>query len=102
MAMITQIDGPWLKGKPAHWLNYSMVIQQDDYTGNDYIQLQDDIRAKITEAATILKEHNITIFNIHTEKMLDSNKYDTIHRIAIGFEQKEDLMLAKMILKCNV
>ena len=102
MAMTTGLDGPWLKGKHAYWLNYATIMQQEDFTGNEYIQLQADIRAKIGEASVILKEHNIEIFNIYTMKDHDPRMYDTIHRIAIGFEHKEDLMLAKMILKCNV
>jgi len=99
---ITHPTGKWLKDKHAHWLPYATVVQQEDFTGNEYIQLQDDIRAKIAEAAAILKEHKIEICNIYTEKMYDPRMYDTIHRIAIGFDHEEDLMLARMILKCNV
>ena len=100
---ITQQDGAWLKGKHAHWLNYAKILHPDDFSGNEHIQMQDAIRAKISEAAGILKEHNIEIFNIYTMK--DSHNaatYETIHRIAIGFEHKEDLLLAKLILKCSV
>jgi hypothetical protein len=96
-------DGPWVKTTDkVHWLNYATVVQQSDFTGNEYIQLQNDIRAKVAEASSILKEHNIEIFNVYTMQALDTNMYDTVYRIAIGFAHKEDLVLAKMIIKCNV
>jgi len=104
MARSNQIpNGAWIQDKKhTHWLNYATVVQQADFTGNEFIQLQDDIRAKVAEASAILKEHNIEIYNIYTMQSLDTDHFDTVYRIAIGFEHGEDLLIAKMILKCNV
>ena len=103
MGKLNQIpNGAWQQNKHAHWLNYATVVQQPDFTGNEYIQLQNDIRTKVSDAASVLKEHNIEIFNIYTQQSHDANYFDTIYRIAIGFEHSEDLLLAKLILKCNV
>jgi len=103
MAMSKVLDGKWLQtDSKAHWLNYATILQCDDADGNYYIQLQAEIRSKISEAAAILEQHNIKIFNIYTMKEHDPRTWDNIHRIAIGFEHKEDLLLAKLILKCNV
>jgi len=102
MARLNQIpNGAWIQDKHTHWLKYATVVQQADFTGNEYIQLQDDIRAKVAEASAILKEHNIEIFNIYTMQMQDPKLYETVYGIAIGFEHGEDLLIAKLILKCN-
>lgn len=103
MARFNQIpNGAWMQDRHSHWLNYATILQQADFTGNEFIQLQDAIRAKVAEASAILKEHNIDIFNIYTMETHDPNTYETMYRIAIGFEHGEDLLIAKMILKCNV
>lgn len=103
MANTSRPDGKWLQtSTKAHWLNYATIIADNEFTGNEHIQLQAEIRNKVAAAANTLSEHNIKIFNIYTMKDHDPNNWDTIHRIAIGFEHEEDLMLAKLILKCNV
>ena len=103
MSKVRDLDGQWRQtDSKAHWLNYATILQPDDADGNDHMQLQAEIRSKISEAAAILEQHNIKIFNIYTMKDHDPRTWDTAHRIAIGFEYKEDLMLAKLVLKCNV
>jgi len=96
-------DGKWVQtDTKTYWLNYATILSHDDLTGNDRIQLQGEIRTRIAEAAHIMSEHNIKLFNVYTMQDNDPKTWDTIHRIAIGFEHAEDLMLAKMILKCEV
>ena len=103
MANNNTLHGKWLEtDSKVHWLNYATITAHDEFTGNEHIQLQAEIRTKVAAAAATLSEHNIKIFNIYTMKDNDPHNWDTIHRIAIGFEHKEDLMLAKLILKCNV
>lgn len=96
-------NGRWVQtDATTHWLNYATLLSHDDADGSDHMQLQREIRTRIAEAAHILSEHNIKLFNVYTMQDHDHHTWDTVHRIAIGFEHAEDLMLARMILKCNV
>jgi predicted component of viral defense system (DUF524 family) len=93
--------GKWLKRKTDYWLCYKKFHMFSDATGSDHIALQAELREAMREAAEILEEHKINIANIYSENVLDHRMYDNVYRIAIGFESKEDLVMAKLVLKAD-
>ena len=94
-------QGKWLRKKTDHWLRYKKFHVFSDATGNEHIALQAELREAMREAAEILDQHDIPIANIYSENVLDHTMYDNVYRIAIGFESKEDLAMAKLVLKAD-
>ena len=94
-------QGKWLKKKTEHWLRYKKFHMFSDATGSDHIALQAELRKAMQEATEILDLHSITIANIYSENVLDHRMYDNVYRVAIGFESKEDLAMAKLVLKAD-
>jgi len=87
--------------KSNHWLVYKKFVHFDDSTGNDFIQLQQCIRNAVSEAQEILKPHGIYILDARSSDMYNINSYDRVYKVAIGFENKEDLLMAKLLLTCD-
>ena len=94
-------QGKWLKKKTDYWLCYKKFHMFSDATGSDHIALQAELRKAMQEATEILDLHSITIVNIYSENVLDHRMYDNVYRVAIGFESKEDLAMAKLVLKAD-
>jgi hypothetical protein len=95
-------QGKWLKGKKTeYWLRFKRFHMFEDASGSDHIALQKDLRKAMEEATAILDQHKISIANIYSDSFLDSRTYDRIYGIAIGFENKEDYVMAKLVLKCD-
>jgi exoribonuclease II len=94
-------QGKWLKKKTDHWLRYKKFYMFNDATGSDHIALQAELRKAMQEAAEILEQHDIIIANMYSENVLDHRMYDNVYRIAIGFESKEDLAMAKLVLNAD-
>jgi hypothetical protein len=93
--------GKWNDHDTKFWLRYKQYLLIDDSSGNCYIELQKELRESITQAREILDQHAIPISNIYSEEMLDRNFYDRKYCIAIGFATQADLVMAKLVLKCD-
>jgi hypothetical protein len=96
-------DGPWVKEpRSHHWLPFKKIPYYSDITGTEFIELQKNIReVVIREAVDVLHEHGIEIINVATQQIHDHKTYSDIMGVAIAFKSKEDLVMAKMILKCD-
>lgn len=102
MAKSTMPEGKWFKDKKTeHWLRYKKFHIFDDATGGEHIALQADLRKAMSEAAEILEQHKIPIANIYSENYLDHRAYGNVYCVAIGFECREDLVMAKLVLKAD-
>ena len=101
MAKDSLPQGKWLKKKTDYWLRYKKFYMFSDATGSDHIALQAELRKAMQEAAEILHQHDIIIANMYSENVLDYRMYDNVYRVAIGFESKEDLVMAKLVLKAD-
>lgn len=95
-------QGKWDKTTTNdHWLVYRKFSIFDDASGSEHIQLQKDLRDAISEARGILEEHKINIQNVYTEEFMDWKNYGKTFGVALAFSCKEDLIMAKLVLKCN-
>lgn len=102
MAKSSLPHGKWLKDKKTeHWLRYKKFHLFSDANGTDHIELQAKLREAMGEATEILEQHNITIANIYSENFLDHRYFDNVYCVAIGFESREDLVMAKLVLKLD-
>lgn len=104
--------------KSLHWLTLKNFGYDSDINGNEFIQLQTEIRAYVNGITQQLKEHNILIAKVEEHQQMSSadvcsrrqqlaagdvsNQYafDNIC-VDIAFSSREDLVLAKLILKCH-
>jgi hypothetical protein len=94
--------GKWDKNtKTDHWLVYKKFSIFDDASGGEYVQLQQDLRNAITEARDILDEHKVPIQNVYTEEMMDYKNFGKMFGVALGFACREDMIMAKLVLKCE-
>jgi hypothetical protein len=48
-----------------------------------------------------LQEHKIEVVNAQTGEMYDHRSFERMYKLAIGFGCKEDLVMAKLVLKCD-
>ena len=96
------LQGKWFKNKKTdHWLRYKRFHMFDDASGSEHIALQQELREAIAEASEILEQHKIPIANIYSENYVDTRWFDQVYCIAIGFDCKEDLIMAKLVLKAD-
>jgi hypothetical protein len=95
-------EGPWRTDiKTSHWLVYKTFVSLDDDSANDYILLQQHIRLTVQQATAELKEHHIQVVNAQTGEMFDPRSFERVYKLALGFESREDLVMAKLVLKCE-
>lgn len=93
-------QGKWFKSKKTeYWLRYKKFHMMDDASGSEHIALQQELRKVMSEVAAVLEEHKIPIANIYSENFLDNRTCDRIYCVAVGFTCKEDLVMAKLVLK---
>lgn len=94
--------GPWRTDvKTSHWLVYKTFVSYDDDSGNDLIQLKQHIRVIFQQAVAELQEHKIEVVNAQCAEMFDALNFGNVHKLAIGFSCREDLVMAKLVLKCD-
>lgn len=94
--------GPWRTDiKTNHWLVYKTFLSHDDDSGSDYIQLQQHIRVIFQQAVAELQEHKIDVVNAQCAEFFDHRMYEKVYKLAIGFACREDLVMAKLVLKCD-
>jgi hypothetical protein len=53
------------------------------------------------QVAAELQEHHIKVVNAQTGEMFDHRSFERVYKLALGFESREDLVMAKLVLKCN-
>lgn len=85
-----------------HWLYYQDFCFYDDSTSNEYVQLRQAIRETCQAVQEELKPHGILIADYRVEESYDYRSFERLHRLAIGFANKEDLAMAKILIKCHV
>lgn len=94
--------GPWRTDiKTNHWLVYKTFASYDDDSGNDIIQLKQHIRVIFQQAVAELQEHKIEVVNAQCAEMYDALNFGKVYKLAIGFACREDLVMAKLVLKCD-
>ena len=94
--------GPWKSDvKTDHWLVFKTFISYDDDSGNDLIQLKQHIRAVLQQAVAELQEHKIEVVNAQTGEMYDHRSFEKVYKLALGFGSREDLVMAKLVIKCE-
>jgi hypothetical protein len=95
-------EGPWRTDiKTSHWLVYKTFVALDDDTANDYILLQQHMRLTLQQATAELQEHHIKVVNAQTGEMFDPRSFERVYKLALGFESKEDLVMAKLLLEVD-
>lgn len=87
--------------KSLYWLPIKKFGYADDISGHEFIQLQSEIREFAANIRAQLVEHDITVANIATQQQMDYRALGSKVAVAIGFKTKEELVLAKLILKCD-
>ena len=96
------VDGPLRKDiKTDHWLVYKTFHLYDDSTGNEFIQVREEIARTMSEATEELRNHGIEIVNAWCQEGYDHRSFDRTYKVAIGFSCKEDLVMAKLLIKCD-
>lgn len=94
--------GPWRTDvKTNHWLHIDTIASYDDMSGNERVLMLTHIRETIQTAVSQLQEHHIEIANAQCAEMYDSRSFESVYKVAIGFSCREDLVMAKLVLKCN-
>jgi len=84
-----------------YWMIYKKFYYIEDATGNDYIEMQRQVRESIAEVRDQLAEHHIDIINVATHQFLEPSIYGTCLGLAVAFKSKEDLVMAKMLVDCD-
>jgi hypothetical protein len=96
------VNGPLRRDiKTDHWLVYKSFGITDDASGNDFIQVREEIGRAISEATDQLHVHGIEVANAWCEEMYDHRSFERLYKVAIGFYSKEDLVMAKLVIKCE-
>jgi len=97
--------GPWHTNvKTNHWLHLTTFALDLDMSGNEYVLLLKHIRETIEAVATELHKHNIEIVNAHCAETYDwpsMRRNERVYKVSIGFGNHEDLVIAKLALKCS-
>lgn len=87
--------------KGLYWLYLKDFGYADDISGHEYIQLQSEIRAFVAEMQDQLQSHDITIANVATQQQMDHRRLGSRVCVAIAFKTKEELVMARLTLKCD-
>lgn len=91
----------WTDEKSHYWMVYKKFFFYDDVTGNEYINIQKDIRDAVVEVKRQLEEHQIDIINVATEQFLDPVRLGNCIGVAVAFKNRDDLAMAKMLIDCD-
>jgi hypothetical protein len=96
------VNGPLRKDiKTDHWLVYKSFGIVDENSGNEFIQVREEIGRAISEATDQLRAHGIEVANAWCQDMYDHRSFERLYKVAIGFASKEDLVMAKLVIKCE-
>lgn len=84
-----------------YWMIYKKFYYFDDATGNEFIEMQKLVRESIAEVRKQLEEHQIAIINVATHQFLEPSIHGTCLGVAVAFNSREDLVMAKMLVECD-
>jgi len=104
MAIANRIpEGRWnLDEQQSHyWMVYKKFYYFDDATGNEYIEIQRQVREAIAEIRSQLDQHQIDVINVATQQQLEHTIQGTAIGIAVAFKSREDLAMAKILIECD-
>lgn len=101
MARALREEGVWFEEKSHYWMVYKKFYFYDDVSGNEYIELQKDIRAAVADVRQQLAEHQIDVINVATHQFLDANRGGNTVGVAVAFKSREDLAMAKILIECD-
>jgi len=92
----------WMgKQKCSHVLPYKKFCLYDDADGNNHISVMRDIQKIAAEVNDIISPHGFRVDDVYTEEYNDTKNYGKVFSVAIGFNCIEDLVMAKLLLKCD-
>jgi len=96
-------EGRWnhAEQQSHYWMVYKKFYYFDDATGNEYIEIQRQIREAIAEVRSQLDEHKIDIINVASQQFLEPTMHGTCIGIAVAFKSREDLAMAKILVECD-
>lgn len=97
---INDFNHMWTDERSHYWMVYKKFHFYEDVTGNEFINIQQEIRAAIAEVRQQLEEHQISIINVAQQQFLDARFVNTIG-IAVAFKNREDLAMAKILIECD-
>jgi hypothetical protein len=98
---INNFDSKWTEERSHYWMVYKKFYFYEDVTGNEYMNIQREIREAIAEVRQQLEEHQIGIINVAQQQFLDHNRYGNTIGIAVAFKNREDLAMARMLIECD-
>jgi hypothetical protein len=98
---INDFNRTWTEERSHYWLVYKKFHFYEDVTGNEYMNIQRDIREAVAEVRRQLEEHQIDIINVAQQQFLDHNRHGNTIGIAVAFKNREDLAMAKMLIECD-
>ena len=85
-----------------HWFYYQDIVMPDDMSGNDHIELRHSIRVLFQSIQEELLPHGIKVVDVRVEEGYDYRSFEKLYRVAFGFENKEDLAMAKLLIDPKV
>ena len=91
----------WTDERSHYWMVYKKFYFYEDVTGNEFINIQQEIRAAIAEVRQQLEEHQIGIINVAQQQFLDPMRGGNTIGIAVAFKTREDLAMAKILIECD-
>jgi hypothetical protein len=96
-------DGKWDQQNPQthYWMIYKKFHYYSDTTGNEFIEINKQVREAIAEVRDQLAEHQIDIINVSTQQYLEPMMYNNVIGVAVAFRSREDLVMAKMLVECD-
>ncbi|CAB4241616.1 hypothetical protein UFOVP71_154 [uncultured Caudovirales phage] len=104
MAISNRIpEGRWdtNEQRSHYWMVYKKFHYFHDASGNEYIEIQRQVREAIAEVRSQLEEHQIDIINVATQQFMDTMRDGTCLGVAVAFKSREDLAMAKILVECD-
>ena len=101
MALNRVPEGRLLTKDCKHWLLFRRFYYYADMTGNEHVQMMQSIRNAVADAQKELEPHKIDIYDVYNAKQWDPQNFGEVQLVAIGFKDREDLVMAKMLLQCE-
>ena len=98
---INNYDRKWTEERSHYWMVFKKFHFYEDVTGNEYTNIQRDIRTAVAEVRQQLEEHQIEIINVAQQQFLDPRHGGNTIGIAVAFKNREDLVMAKMLIECD-
>ena len=98
---INDFNHMWTDERSHYWMVYKKFYFYEDVTGNEYINIQRDIRAAVAKVRQQLEEHQIDVINVAQQQFLDPDRGGNTIGISVAFKTREDLAMAKILIECD-